>query len=87
MDDEQRTRLREIDERYDRELQGLGDDPTTDPGFNEINDRRDREVREVLNDDQYERWNSNMDNNRGTTTPGNRTGTGTGTGTGTTTPR
>ncbi len=57
LDDDQRTRLREIDERYDRELQGLGDDPMTNPRYNELNERRDSEVREVLNDDQYERWN------------------------------
>jgi hypothetical protein len=57
LDDAQRQRLRDIDERYDREYRTLGEDPMANPAYNDLYMRRDNEVRGVLSEDQYERWN------------------------------
>ena len=75
LDDTQRQRLQDIDERYDREYRALGNDPMTNPGYNDLYMRRDTEVRGVLTEDQYERWNGR--NNTDTTKPLRDTNTGT----------
>ena len=74
LDDTQRQRLRDIDERYDREYRALGTDPMTNPAYDDLYMRRDNEVRGVLTEDQYERWNRG---NTDTTKPLRDTNTGT----------
>jgi hypothetical protein len=55
--EDQQERLRDIDARYDREFQALGEDPMANPRYNELNERRNEEVREILDEEQFERWN------------------------------
>lgn len=65
----QRERLREAEIRYDREYRALGPDPMNNAEYNELYDRRDRELREILTEEQYERWNTNANTSTDPTTP------------------
>lgn len=58
LDAAQRERLREVDLRYEKEYEALGDDAMNSPGYNDLYDRRDKEIRDILTEDQYERWNA-----------------------------
>jgi hypothetical protein len=60
LEDAQQERLRDIDARYERELEGVAGDADRQK---ELNERRNEEVRGVLNEEQYERWSTR------TTTP------------------
>ena len=53
---DQMTRLRDLDTRYSSEYKGLGNDPMTNPGYKSLTDRRNREVRTIMGEDAYMRW-------------------------------
>lgn len=66
---DQMSRLRDLDERYERRYQDLGPDPVNAPGYRELYDERDREIRGVLTPEQYERWNTPVPYGEGITPP------------------
>lgn len=49
-------RLRDVDGRYQKEYGGLGSAPHTNPGYKDLNDRRNRDVREILTQAQFQDW-------------------------------
>lgn len=49
-------RLREIDRRYMSDYQRLGSDPSSDPNYVVLTEKRNAEVRTVLDDEQYRAW-------------------------------
>jgi hypothetical protein len=58
LNNSQIDRVRDLDERYERRYRDLGPDPLNSPGYRELYDERDREIRGVLTPEQYGRWNA-----------------------------
>jgi|GEM_PF-2033957 len=54
--DDQYQRLRDVDGRYQKEYGGFGTTPSKNPGYKDLSDRRNTDVRGILNPDQYQRW-------------------------------
>lgn len=86
--DDQMRRLREVDARYASEYRALGTNPTTDPGYSDLTRRRNNDIRGIVSNDVYTRWEKryggmqDMNNDRnnggqkhGTATPKTNSGT------------
>ncbi len=56
MPPEQLARLRAVDERYLGEYKALGNEPMNDPRYQELTDRRNAEIREVMSEPMYTTW-------------------------------
>jgi hypothetical protein len=69
LNSEQYTRIRDLDDRYERRYRDLGTDPLSAPGYRELHEERDREIRGVLTPEQYDRWNRPATPPQGVTVP------------------
>jgi hypothetical protein len=56
LQDDQLQRLRDLDGRYQKDHEALGNKPSEDPRYRSLSDRRNVEVKGILSLDQYERW-------------------------------
>lgn len=56
LNDDQMRRLREVDARYASEYRALGSNPTTNPGYNALTQRRNNDIRGIMSNDVYSRW-------------------------------
>lgn len=55
--DTELLRLQELDARYQREYEALGNEPWRSEGYPALSERRAAEVRTLLKPEQYEVWN------------------------------
>ncbi len=55
---EQLQQLRGVDERYLNDYRALGTDPTLDPRYGELTDRRNAEIRKVMDEAMYTTWST-----------------------------
>jgi hypothetical protein len=53
---DQMQHLREVDERYAAEYRALGTDPTKNPGYRALTERRTNDIRGIISGDTYTRW-------------------------------
>jgi hypothetical protein len=53
---DQMQRLREVDERYAAEYRALGADPTKNPGYRALTERRTNDIHGIVSGDTYGRW-------------------------------
>ena len=56
MPPEQLQQLRGVDERYLNDYRALGEDPTMNPRYQELTDRRNAEIRQVMGEPLYDTW-------------------------------
>ena len=54
--DDQYQRLREVDGRYQKQYTGFGNTPSKNPGYKDLSDRRNTDVRGILSPEQYQQW-------------------------------
>lgn len=70
----QKERLAEIDQRYREDYARLGEDPQSDANYLSLTERRNADIRTVLDATQYETWmrmnDHDLDNNRKRAEPG-----------------
>ena len=55
--DTELLRLQDLDARYQREYEALGNEPWRSEGYPELSERRAAEIRTLLRPEQYETWN------------------------------
>lgn len=74
--DDQYQRLRDVDARYQKEYGAFGKTPSKNPGYKDLSDRRNKDVRGILTPEQYQRWDR-MQNGTRDRMDGGTNGTGT----------
>lgn len=52
------TQLRDLDKRYEAEYMALGKTPVNSPGYRALTDRRNADIRRILGDEGYNKWNT-----------------------------
>ena len=91
IDADQLQRLREVDSRYAAEYGALGTDPMKNPGYRNLTDRRNNDIRGILSTETYVRWEERYGgtmNGTNTAKPeGTAPETGSGSGTGADVPK
>ncbi|MBL7963665.1 MAG: hypothetical protein JNM31_07445, partial [Flavobacteriales bacterium] len=55
---DQLQQLRDLDGRYQREYAALGTDPTLSPKYMELTERRNAEIRNLMDAPLYEKWST-----------------------------
>ena len=55
---EQLQQLRAVDERYMTDYRALGNDPSVNPRYQQLTDRRNADIRKVLNESTYTTWST-----------------------------
>jgi hypothetical protein len=54
---DQLQKLRDVDARYQKEYTSLGNEPTRNPQYSTLSQRRAADVRRIMDPTVYERWN------------------------------
>ena len=77
--DDQLQKLRDVDARYYKEYQALGQAPWTDPGYRSLSERRNNDIRGIVAPEMYDRWEQRYGQQPGTRTNAPKAGDGKGT--------
>ncbi len=54
---DQLQKLRDVDARYQKEYTSLGNEPTRNPQYSTLSQRRAADIRRIMDPTVYERWN------------------------------